>query len=294
MGLRTNKWTIAYRKKQGQLLDDLNGFIAIKAKYKGCYADPFLFDYQGETYLFAEYLNYRHGRGTIAYAKYDKVTNTFSDFKEIIFENYHLSYPLVFSFNDEIYMMPEANESNSLYIYKAIDFPDKWEKYAIVAENVRLVDTSPFWHDNELFLLSKENETPQAPMVLLKVDTNNWSVANKKVITDDVCISRPGGNAFLIDNRFYIPTQDCKDDYGAALNFLSFTVNSNLEFNYTVEKKITPDMLSISGIEKIVGIHTYNYSNDLEVIDFKYPVNSFSRLFWKLIRVTKQKLHLSK
>lgn len=294
MGLVTNKWTIAFRKKRGKLLDDLSGFIPIKADSKGCYADPFLFDYQGETYLFAEYYNYRHGLGTIAYARYDRLNNRFGDFREIIKEDYHMSYPLVFVYKNEIYMMPEANDSNTMYLYKAKQFPDSWTKYAVLSEDARYVDTSLFEYNEKLFLITKENQSLQAPMRLLKIDSEAWKVLDSKIVTNDVSLSRPGGNVFKMDEEFYIPTQDCKDDYGAALNFLRFSVDSEMNLNYELVKKITPDKLRIEGIEGINGIHTYNFSNELEVIDFKFPVKSFNRLFWKLIRVSKQKLNLSK
>ncbi|MCD8025717.1 MAG: hypothetical protein LUF33_01970 [Clostridiales bacterium] len=115
MGLKIETWTIAYRaKKQGLILKDLNDFTIIKNGRKGWYADPFLFEYEDDTYLFAEYFSYKLRRGIIVCSKYDKLKDKFDKYKEIISEAYHLSYPFVFKYNDEIYMMPEANESKNI------------------------------------------------------------------------------------------------------------------------------------------------------------------------------------
>lgn len=288
MQLKITKWAVAYRKKSSEFLDVSKSFRMIKDSYKGFYADPFLFDFKGDTYLFVEFFDNRLYRGVISYSKYNKEKGEFDSFKEIIRENFHLSYPLVFEFENEIYMMPEANESNSLYIYKAKDFPEVWEKHAVLMNGVKLVDTTPFVFNGKLYALTKRNENPQAPMMLLIIDTEEWRVLQSEDVTDDVSISRPGGNAFQIDDQYYIVTQDCKEEYGKVLNILSFSIENDMQFCYSLLKRIEPDSVIIDE-KKAVGIHTYNFSKELEVIDFKYSTRSFYRLFCKLIRKIKNR-----
>ena len=96
MGLKIETWSIAYRKKKnGLLFDDASDFQVIDNGRKGWYADPFLFDFDGKTYLFAEYFSYDISRGVLVVAVYDEAEEKFGDFKEIIREDYHLSYPFV-------------------------------------------------------------------------------------------------------------------------------------------------------------------------------------------------------
>ena len=72
MGLKIETWNIAYRKKTKNTFRDTNApFEVIPNGHKGWYADPFLFDYKGETYLFAEYFSYKLGRGVISVSKYN-------------------------------------------------------------------------------------------------------------------------------------------------------------------------------------------------------------------------------
>lgn len=282
MKLRIKKWEVAFRKRTDNLFDNNKDFKRIKYDYTRFIADPFLFKKNGEIFLFVEYFPYKLGRGIIAYAKYDEAESEFGEFKEVIKEDYHLSYPLVFEYKNEVYMMPEANESDSLYVYKAQSFPDKWEKHEVLLNDIKLVDTTPFMYNGVPYAITKVNDTPEAPMMLLKLDLENWKVLGSKMITDDVSVSRPGGNAFEYNKKYYISTQDCKDDYGKALNLLSFTIDDDLGFEYKLEKKILPGNICIRGIKNIAGIHTYNFTDSLEVIDFKYPKFALYRLWCRL------------
>jgi len=289
MRLMTDQWTVAFRKKKGDRLSDQSEFERIPTGLKEWYADPFLFEYQGDIYLFTEYFLYKHGLGTIAYAKYDRSTNTFGAFKEIIREPYHLSYPLVFIHNDEIYMMPEASGSESLYVYKAKHFPDVWEKHAVLTDGIKLVDTTPFLYNGEMYAVTKKDDTRQDPMLLLKIDPDAWKITSRKVVTDDLSISRPGGKVYQENGIFYMVTQDCEKDYGSAMNLLSFSIDGDMNLTYQLLKKITVDAVHIKDIHNAVGTHTYNSCGELEVIDFKYPRLSIVRKFWILMRKLKLK-----
>lgn len=40
--------------------------------------------------------------------------------------------------------MPESGADHSLYLYRAVQFPDEWEKLNLIRENVVYGDTTPF------------------------------------------------------------------------------------------------------------------------------------------------------
>ena len=48
--------------------------------------------------------------------------------KKIIEEEYHLSYPYIFETKEGIFIMPESGANSDLTVYRAVSFPDKWEK----------------------------------------------------------------------------------------------------------------------------------------------------------------------
>ena len=283
MGLKIETWNIAYRKKAMKTFRDTNEpFTVIPNGYKGWYADPFLFDYQGISYLFAEFFSYRLGRGVISVAKYDSTRGRFGDFTEIISEEYHLSYPVVFTYNSQIYMMPECAESRGLYFYRAIKFPFEWEKISVLDDKMKLADTTPFKIGKDLFALSlmQDENSANGELILLKYDGRVFKKLRN--ISNDMSSARPGGNVIFEREKMLRVAQDSEQDYGKALNIIEV---QNLTDDYS-EKTVfcmTPDLVSPKNGKSACGIHTYNSSKNFEVIDLKYYRNSWYRLFLKIL-----------
>ncbi len=66
MGLRTEKWSVAFRRKT-DYRDMKTPFVKIGGSANGWYADPFLFDHDGKTYIFAEFFSNKTVKGSIAF-----------------------------------------------------------------------------------------------------------------------------------------------------------------------------------------------------------------------------------
>ena len=152
MKIKVEGWNIAFRKRKSNILHDSSPFTVINNHYKGWQADPFLFEYDNSVYLFVENFSYKKNRATIAYAKYNENRKCFSSFNDIIIEDYHLSYPVVFRYNDKIIMMPECSESGALYFYICESFPNVWKKQKKVLDKVKVVDATPLIKDGVLYL----------------------------------------------------------------------------------------------------------------------------------------------
>ena len=126
--LFAESWNIAIRKsKQGDVLTDLETpFNILKNNISSWCADPFVFTYKEETYIFAEIYDYKLCRGTIGYAILRD--GNIGKWNQVIVEDHHLSYPFIFEYDENVYIIPESSQNNTLDVYKAVDFPDKWEK----------------------------------------------------------------------------------------------------------------------------------------------------------------------
>ena len=282
MGLTIETWSIAYRKRKGGLLEDGSGFRLIENGHKGWYADPFLYEHGGKTYLFAEYYSYSLHRGVIVYAVYDRMTDRFSDFKEIIREDYHLSYPLVFDCGGDIYMFPEAHKSGALYAYKATSFPDKWEKTTALIDGVQLVDTTPFVINDKLYAMGVDIQHDEKVLLLFQY-AGGALLQVDRIAPCDMSLSRPGGRVLTVGDQLIAVTQDCADAYGKALNFIPITVRGEKLVFSDILQKVTSAEIDLLNAVPAEGIHTYNRSMDLEVIDLKYYRRSYYRVMRKLL-----------
>src|SRR6478735_12050113 len=89
-------------------------------------ADPFGLWRDHHLHVFVETYDYRDRIGAIEVLTYDRhfalVTRA-----PVLNEAWHLSYPLVFEDEGETWMLPEAHRSNALTLYRAVDFPTRWE-----------------------------------------------------------------------------------------------------------------------------------------------------------------------
>ena len=55
---------------------------------------------------------------------------------KVIKENFHLSFPFIFKFNNNFYMCPETKEKKEIRIYKCKNFPNQWEFCKTLIDNI--------------------------------------------------------------------------------------------------------------------------------------------------------------
>ena len=107
--LFTTGWNIAYKNKNE------SEYTIIKNNVDCWVADPFLFEKDNKLYIFAEMYKFNRMKGSIGYCQIENGKQT--KWKEIIHEDYHLSFPNVIEENGEIYLYPESSENNNFYSY---------------------------------------------------------------------------------------------------------------------------------------------------------------------------------
>lgn len=272
MQLILREWQVAYRLcPQGSLLTDRETpFIAVSNTLRYTAADPFLFTENGTTYLFAELYDKKEERGKLGYAVFQGAG--FSPWKVIISEPYHLSYPNLFRFQDDIFMVPESNESRSLYAYRAVEFPDRWEKCAPIVSDRRLVDTTFLSENGAHWMFSYEIEPADHKRLYRCSILPDGTVGLKdwECLSCDDASARPGGNFFSDHGDWIRVSQDCKDDYGAGLVFSRVIECSAQRYAEQPFLHLSPADVKINK-RFVTGLHTYNANESMEVIDFHVP-----------------------
>ncbi len=264
-GLYAESWNVAWRRKaKGSILkDQQTPFVVIPNSFRYWAADPFFFEHNGDTYIFAELYDYVLCHGTLGYCKLQD--NKVTKWKKVIQEPYHLSYPCIREYGDSIYIMPESGADKSLYIYKAVDFPDHWEKQKVLRDNVVYGDTTPFLHKDHPWALTYDVKDEYK---LLLIDLKNQK--EDTLIGDgNPKLQRPAGSLFLADDVLMRPAQICEHDYGEGLVFYQIQFDDDQNYKETEIKRLAPNDLVLSGNLIRDGIHTYNATDNYEVIDIK-------------------------
>ena len=265
-------FTIALRKRKGNktILEDASSpFTCIGYSDRFWYADPLIFEKDGRSFLFAEAYDRDTNRGLIAAAELGDNPEDY-DPKTVISEDYHMSFPYVFSWGDQIFMIPETGDNWTVNLYRAEDFPYKWEKVREFRTKSRVVDViAEDISDDSVILqgsyLSEENGL-YTGFVKLKLkrsgDAYNLFIDDDKV--DYNLRDRNAGGLFCTGDRIFHPTQESTEtDYGVYINISDEEGRS---------VRIAPEDVNIRGIgnARRIGVHTYSLSDTVEAIDVRY------------------------
>jgi len=221
-GVRYNCWTLFIGK--GSIFDTtlfrLKGVKLPKGEF---WADPFLYKYQDETYVFFENYSYKERRGKISCGKV--VKNEIKEVTDILDLDYHLSYPFIFEEEGEIYLMPEAHKNKRLEIYKCLEFPHKWSLYSTAFEGESVADAT-YFKDGQgqrwLFLNKGFNDDHMAELYIYRIDSIKFNKIeahhqNPVIINSDG--GRNAGPIFNYNNQLVRPSQNnSKGVYGYGLN----------------------------------------------------------------------------
>lgn len=180
-------------------------------------ADPFLIHDDSTWYLFFEVYNLDTQQGDLAVAtstdtrrwKYEQI---------ILDEPFHLSYPYVFRWQDEYYMIPESFEADSIRLYQAVDFPTRWEFVKTLVDNVERVDNSIVRFDDKWWLFAAPTSNDSLHLYFADDLLGPWQEHSQSpVVENNLHISRPSGRVVVYEDRLFRYTMDVKPSVGTHL-----------------------------------------------------------------------------
>lgn len=271
-------YTIAIRKRGESSLYEGNEapFSQILISDDYWYADPIVISEDNNTYLFCEAYEKKENVGRIAISEIDSEGNATNP-QIILEEEYHMSFPTVFCWNNMWYMVPETSENESINLYKAILFPSNWELVKSWKINKKIVDSVVLYYDQrEVSFLASEYQDKDLfkyrfVKYKIKQSGNELLLEWEDDFNDSALYNyhdRIGGTPIEIDNKKVIITQSGTDiDYGVSIRYRNIDNLKSIKV-----KEIGPKDISITGIKKsdCIGVHTYAVCDDFEIIDMRY------------------------
>lgn len=246
---------------------DLAAYAPLPVDPATFYADPFVFERNGRTFLFAEAYPYAAGKGHLVCAEVDDEGQV-GPFRPILDRPWHLSYPYVFEHGGEIYLAPEGSTHGGVEIHRATAFPWEWTLGHHLLPDWPLVDATLFEHEGRLWLLAGA-ATPggsdwdelyawHAPAL-----AGPWTPHTLNPIKSDCRSARPGGRPLRLGGRLLRPAQRCERHYGEALAWLEI-------------RTLTPDAFEEVEIalwradgEAVSGPHGADLGAGLRAVDYR-------------------------
>lgn len=253
--------------KDGEI-KDIKKIISAKdvtdIKWPRFVADPFLFKQNDRYYIFFEVYDNITSTGIIAYSYSDDGVNwTYGQI--VLREKYHLSYPYIFEEDGEIYMIPEGGSGGNVKLYRATDFPNKWEVESVLL-NEGYWDPSYVKKDGIHYLFVLETAFKKGDDKTRLFYSENLKSGWKEhpsspIISNDTHITRPGGRIIKDREKLFRYTQDCYDFYGE--NVREFEILELTKESYKEKEiRIILNKDSIEGSWKKDGVHNIDYLND--------------------------------
>ena len=178
-------------------------------------------------YMFFEVMNLRAGKGEIGLAvSQDGGQWTYR--QVVLGEPFHLSYPYVFEWDNEYYMVPESYHAKSVRLYKAVDFPTRWSFIRDLLVGDDFVDSSVFRFNDRWWLLTDLARLPYFAGTLRLFSAANlmgpWAEHPKSpLVFGNPHIARPAGRVLVVNGRVIRYTQDCEPVYGSQVRAFEIT-----------------------------------------------------------------------
>ena len=187
-------------------------------------ADPFLFRRDSTWYLFFEAIrgdkvHWRQDHGVVGVAT-SRDARQWTWGGVVLEEPFHMSYPQVFEWEGQVYMLPETGSAGAVRLYRAEHFPRDWRHVATLLEG-KYADPSIFRYADRWWMFAELSARGTNDTLRLYTAENlmgPWTEHPRSpVVRGDQNIARPGGRVVVQGDRIFRFAQDDKPTYGNQL-----------------------------------------------------------------------------
>jgi hypothetical protein len=268
-------WFIAFREIGGD-----GPFHFLVPPEGHFYADPFVVDRNGKSYIFFEDYSYAARRAVIAVVEV-REDGGCGQPQVALQEPYHLAYPYVFQEGGSFYLLPESKDNRTIQLYRCVEFPCTWRLDAVLLDGVSACDSTLLRSNGKWWLFTSGLGTcdpwfdGDSELHLFFSDSlrGPWHPHPANPVVSDVRHSRSAGNIFMREGKLVRPAQDCSERYGYAV-----TLNSIEELSVSRYCERTIGRILPGWAEGNRGTHTYCRSARIEVVDGRTAAWRFKTL----------------
>ena len=277
-------YAIAYRpvspsSEKDYLKGEEASFRLLKPTLRYWYADPLIGNVNGNEYLFMEVYDRKKHKGMIGVSSFTE-SGKLSTPRIILEEDFHLSFPVVFSYMGRTILMPECSDSQSLRFYELDEKTLTPTLIRLIPTEDRIVDTV-VWdiRSGQITLLGcKEDADNARKTSLVSLTLSNLESAEPEYLplsdeyTSPSLLLRNAGP--IIDTgkrKIRILQESTETEYGHNLIFREIT-GSVPDFKEKDLEKVFLENLPVSlpfGYRR-QGTHTYSLGEKYEVADVSF------------------------
>jgi len=209
-------------------------------------ADPFMLQSGSSWYMFFQVMNAATRCGEIGLAT---SRNGLSwQYQQIVLhESFGMSFPCVFRWNDDFYMIPETAQAGAIRLYRAVAFPRQWEFVRNLTEG-KYADPSVFFFQKRWWMFACPSTQEHNVLCLYYSDspTGKWvQHPRSPVVAGNNRIARPGGRVLPWNGSLIRFAQDCYPTYGKQVR--AFRITELTPTTYREEEAPESPILGATG-----------------------------------------------
>ncbi len=262
-----DQWFIGYR--QGEPFRPNGGMenfrIAVPPKDR-YWADPFPVSVGSRQCIFFEEYLFHEQKAHISCVEVGP-RGEWGSPVAVVQRDYHMSYPLLFRFEDALYMLPETGANRTIEVYRCHSFPYVWRFERVIMENIVAADSTIRFIDGLWWMFTSLGSPDRSQFNELWVFYSDhpfgrWRPHRLNPVQFDARFARGAGNLFEWRGAIHRPAQNCSRTYGENIHIRRINELSPRFFQEEEVCSILP--IWTKNVERI---HTLNWSGDLTVVD---------------------------
>jgi hypothetical protein len=247
--------------------------VEITAPPFSYYADPFIWQSQGQTYLLCEEFRYPRNKAHLRWISIDSELRPVRS-QVIATGKGHTSFPLLVEDLGTLYLIPETCEEGGIHLYRCDKFPTQWTRLRTLVPGINAVDTVAFKHNHHWCLITSIRVPDHPGRYLAVFSANNLSSGDWQPhpINDRMFYhglpndsGRNAGSIIRWGGRLLRPSQHNPNYYGESIRWMDIAKLTETDYN---ERPLS-DTHPLTQFSVRLSMHHFTVCGDLVAWDVR-------------------------
>ena len=264
---KEQQWNVAFKKAEWNPTILSQG-ISFPINSDQFFADPFVITKDNRHYCFVEEYDFKTSLGHIS--AFELTEKEALPLGVVFKEPFHLSFPYLFEYQNELYMCPETSGAREIRVYKCNEFPMRWTFVKAIMKDISAVDSMLFEQEGRWWMLTNIDSLQRndhcTELLAFSADSplsDKWTAHPSNPLMINPKKARNGGLLRKGRDLYRVSQVQGFGVYGAASCIHKILNISQSDYREETVARIAPDFFP-----NIFGTHHLHSDGAVTVYDF--------------------------